>query len=151
MTDHNWEQESVFLINDVARMVRARFDDWARGYHLTSTQCMTLRWLRDLPGACQNDIAFAHKLEPITISRHLDRLELLGHIERRHDVNDRRVRRLHVLPKGNRFLALIENYWDQLDDFLIADLSTKECESLMGVLLHIKNEFVDPSHPEKQQ
>jgi MarR family transcriptional regulator, transcriptional regulator for hemolysin len=145
MTDHNWdfERDPFFLINDLARMTSARFDDWARDHHLTYAQCMTLRRLRDQPGACQNDIAFAYKLEPITISRQLDRLELFGHIERRHDANDRRVRRLHVLPKGDRLLAIIENYWDQLDDVLIGALSTKECENLMCVLLHIKNKLAD--------
>jgi len=145
MTDHicDIERDLFDLISAVARMTCARFDYWARSHHLTRAQCITLKRLRDQPGACQNEVACLHEMEPMTISRQLDKLELLGLIERRHDVNDRRLRRLYMLPKGDKLLTLIENYRDQLSDFLIDDLSASECEALAWALLHMKNKIVD--------
>jgi MarR family transcriptional regulator for hemolysin len=146
VTEHadDIDRDLFDLISALARMMRTRLDQRARGHHLTYAQCVTLKWMRDQPGARQSDIASAHKQEPITISRQVDRLEWFGLIERRHDAKDRRVRRLHVLPKGDRLLALLEDWWDQLDDFVIGDLSTNECENLKGVLLYMKNRLVDP-------
>jgi MarR family transcriptional regulator, transcriptional regulator for hemolysin len=145
MTDHSWdfERDPIFLIDDVARMTSARFNDWARSHSLTRGQCMTLKRLRDQPGASQNEVACLHKVEPITISRHLDKLELLGLIERRQDVGDRRIRRLRVLPEGDKLANLVDNYCDQLVGVLIDDLSVSDREILFGALLDMKNRLVD--------
>jgi MarR family transcriptional regulator, transcriptional regulator for hemolysin len=145
MTDciRNMERDLPDLIDTVARMTRDRFDRWARSYHLTRAQCVTLKRLRDQPGACQNDIACQHNMEPITISRQLDKLEALGLVERRGSVDDRRIRHLHVLPKGNEVVELAEKYWDQLGMSLIGDLSASECQALARALLVMRNRLID--------
>jgi MarR family transcriptional regulator, transcriptional regulator for hemolysin len=104
--------------------------------------------LRDQPGVFQKEVANLCEIEPITISRQLDKLELLGLIERRLDVKDRRIRRLHILPDGEKVLALVECYYDQLGDFIIGDISANECEILMGALFHMKaNSLMAPCVP----
>ena len=60
------------------------------------------RRLRDQPGACQNEVARLHQTKPITISRQLDKLELFGLVERRHDVKDRRIWTAARPAKGRR-------------------------------------------------
>ena len=148
-TEHGWklERDPILLIDDVARLTGIHFDRWARSYHLTRAQCVALKRLRDQPGAIQKELASLREVEPITISRQLDKLELLGLIERRLDVKDRRIRRVHILPDGEKLLALVECYCDQFGNFLIGDLSTTECESLMAAVLHMKSKLVVDGAP----
>src|SRR3954465_475438 len=92
------QTELLVELYDVARLMRTRFDRWARDYGLTRAQGIILARLSRQPGMTQNEMAGLCEVEPITIGRLVDRLEARGLLERRLDPADRRIRRLHLLP-----------------------------------------------------
>ena len=89
--------EMLIELYDVARLMRTRFDRWARTYGMTRAQGVILARLSRQPGMAQNEMAGLCEVEPITVGRLVDRLEARGLLERRLDPADRRIRRLHLL------------------------------------------------------
>ena len=64
-----------FLLHDVARLMRKRFEQNARGLGLTRSQCQVLAHLARNEGIQQGGLADILEVEPITLTRILDRLE----------------------------------------------------------------------------
>ena len=94
-----------FLLGDVSRLVRMRFDQRARDLDLTRAQWRVLAQLRRREGINQRALADILDIENITLTRHVDRLELKGLVERRPDPNDRRARTLHLKDKAKSVLG----------------------------------------------
>src|SRR6201985_2684905 len=92
---------------DVARLMRTRFDRWARAYGMTRAQGVILARLSRQPGMTQNEMAGLCEVEPITVGRLVDRLEARGLLERRPDPADRPLRRLRLLPASEPILTEI--------------------------------------------
>src|SRR4030088_3838650 len=83
-----------FLLHDVARLLRRRFEQNARGSRLTRSQWQVLAYLAKNEGINQSGLAYLLEIEPITLGRILDKLQMLGLIERHPDPSDRRGRLL---------------------------------------------------------
>src|SRR5258708_37007066 len=79
-----------FLLHDVARLLRRRFEQNARGSGLTRSQWHVLAYLAQNEGINQSGLAVLLEIEPITLGRIVDKLQILGLIERRPDPSDRR-------------------------------------------------------------
>ena len=137
----NFDRDLQILLHDVARLQRTRFDRWARNYGLTRAQGVILARLHHQPGISQIDLAAICEVEPITIGRLVDRLEARGLLERRPDPGDRRVRRLHLLPAAGEMIAKIEAYRSELSDYLLDSVTTQERETVVKVLLQMKNKL----------
>src|ERR1700678_4328747 len=120
--------EMLVELYDVARLMRTRFDRWARTYGMTRAQGVILARLARQPGMTQNEMAGLCEVEPITVGRLVDRLETRGLLERRLDPSDRRIRRLHLLPAAEPILAEIQDYKRVLHDYLIEGLDAKTVE-----------------------
>ena len=71
-----------FLLHDVARLMRKRFEQNARDLGLTRSQCSVLAHLARNEGIQQGGLAEILEVEPITLTRILDRLEDAGLVER---------------------------------------------------------------------
>ena len=137
----NFERDLQFQLHDVARMLRTRFDRWARSYGLTRAQGVILVRLHHQPGLSQIEMAAICEVEPITVGRLVDRLEARGLIERRPDPADRRIRRLHLLPASEPILALIDGYRADVNDYLLSGVSAEARETVVNVLLHMKHKL----------
>jgi DNA-binding MarR family transcriptional regulator len=85
-----------FLLHDVARLMRKRFEQNARELGLTRSQCQVLAHLARNEGIHQGALAELLEIEPITLTRILDRLEEAGLVERLPHHRDRRVRLLRL-------------------------------------------------------
>jgi DNA-binding MarR family transcriptional regulator len=141
----NLARDPLFLIHDVARIMRTRFDQWARAYGLTRAQGVILVRLDRQPGLSQNEMAAICEVEPITVGRLVDRLETRGLIERRNDPHDRRVRRLHLLPAAKPVLADIQVYKAELTRMVTDGLDPRAVETMVDALLHMKNKLTTES------
>src|SRR5271163_3160160 len=104
----SFERDPLILLNDVARLMRTRFDQRARTRGMTRAQWVILARLSRQPGLSQNEMAAICEVEPITVGRLIDRLETRGYVERRPDPSDRRIRRLHLLPAAKPVLDEID-------------------------------------------
>ncbi len=99
------ERNLGFLLHDVARLMRKRFEQNARGLGLTRSQCQVLAHLARNEGIQQSGLADILEVEPITLTRLLDRLEEAGFVERRAHATDRRIRQLYLTDKAHPLLA----------------------------------------------
>src|SRR5579863_8275245 len=135
------KREMLVELYDVARLMRTRFDRWARTYGMTRAQGIILARLARQPGMTQNEMAGVCEVEPITVGRLVDRLEARGLLERRPDPADRRINRLHLLPASEEILAKIEAYRIEQGDYLLDGISDAERETVLRVLSHMKNKL----------
>ncbi len=101
------ERNIGFLLHDVARLMRKRFEQNARDLGLTRSQCQVLAHLARNEGIQQSGLADILEVEPITLTRLLDRLEEMGLVERRAHPTDRRIRQLHLTDKAPPLLGEI--------------------------------------------
>jgi MarR family transcriptional regulator, transcriptional regulator for hemolysin len=137
----NLDRDILILLHDVARIMRTRFDQWARNYGLTRAQGIILTRLERQPGLSQNELASICEVEPITVGRLVDRLEARGLLERRADPQDRRIRRLHLLPAAEPVLAAIEDYKISLEEYLTDELEPEVKKAVVDALLHMKTKL----------
>jgi DNA-binding MarR family transcriptional regulator len=89
-------QHIAFVINDVARLYRRRFDERTRSFGITGPQMRALVAIMRFPGINQGALADRLDVEPITTCRMVDRLEQAGLVERRRDPQDRRAWQLFL-------------------------------------------------------
>jgi MarR family transcriptional regulator for hemolysin len=61
------ERDLLFLIHDVARMMRTRIDQWARRHEMTRAQWAILMRLERHPGISQAELAALIEVEPISV------------------------------------------------------------------------------------
>src|SRR6202789_1703143 len=122
----SFDRDLQIQLHDVARMLRTRFDRWARSYGLPRAQGVILARLARQPGISQIEMAAICEVEPITVGRLVDRLEARGLIERRPDATDRRIKRLHLLPAADAIIAKIEIYRAEMRDFVLDGIGDEE-------------------------
>jgi len=136
---HALEHDPLGLLNDVARLMRTRFDQRARMRGMTRAQWGILVMLSRQPGLSQNEMAAISEVEPITVGRLIDRLERRGFVERRPDPTDRRIRRLHLLPAAQPVLDEIARHREELYDAILSGIDSDQRERFVEALLQMKN------------
>lgn len=136
------DTELAFVLHDVARLMRVRFDHHARTWGMTRAQCMILMKLHCHPGLSQSELAALLEVEPITVLRLIDRLEAAGMLERRPDPSDRRMHRLHLLDAAGPALAKIEAFRAAGIAQFRKGISDDDWETARRVLLQIKEKIV---------
>jgi DNA-binding MarR family transcriptional regulator len=144
------QQDPLFLLYDVARLMRTRADRRARKRGMTRAQWVVLSWLELKPGISQVELADLVEVEPITVARLIDRLEGCGLVERRADPKDRRVRRLVLTDKALPLLEEIHEYRVELLDLMSADLPPGALEQMRETLLAIKARLARDAAPLEQ-
>ncbi len=139
----SFERDIFVVLHDVARLMRTRFDQLARARGMTRAQWMILARLDRQPGLSQNEMAAICEVEPITIGRLIDRLEVRGLVERRADPDDRRIRRLHLLPAARPIIDEIMLYKDDMKTQILSGLDPGALDQVVDSLLFIKNNLTD--------
>ncbi len=137
------ENDLLFTLYDVARLMRVRADQRANLTGMTRAQWVVLVWLERRPGITQQELASLVEVEPITIARLVDRLEARQCVERRLDPNDRRVRRLHLLPDAKPLLKEIHAYRRALERMVTAGLPKQDVACVLNALNAMKTNLLD--------
>ena len=89
-----------FLVHEVARLLKRRFEDEARIHGVTLPQWRALAEISNSEGISQVSLANAVDTDPMTMSGILDRLEKRGLIERFVDPNDSRAKLARMTAEG---------------------------------------------------
>jgi MarR family transcriptional regulator for hemolysin len=97
-------REFGFMLNDVARLLRTYADHKAAQFGITRAQWAVLVRLERSEGLNQTELADVLDLQPITLTRLLDKLSDSGLIERQPDPSDRRAKRLFLTPAARPLL-----------------------------------------------
>ena len=123
-----------FEIGETAHALRKAFDRRAVGLGVTRAQWKVLFRLTRQPGLRQIELADMLDIEPITLSRIVDRLEDGGLVERVADPADRRVWRLHVPARAQPLVEKLRGVADEMIAEAFAGIDPKEIEITRQVL-----------------
>jgi MarR family transcriptional regulator, transcriptional regulator for hemolysin len=102
------------MLNDVARMLRTFADHKAAQFGITRAQWVVLARLDRSEGLKQSELAEVLDLQPISLTRLLDKLCESGLIERRADPIDRRAKRLFLTPAARPLLEKLAHLGEEL-------------------------------------
>jgi DNA-binding MarR family transcriptional regulator len=136
--DDEARRDVLFLLHDVARLIRVEADKRAREHGMTRAQWVILVRLERQPGLTQKELAEAMEVEPITVARLIDRMQARGIVERRPDPRDRRVWRLHLCPTAQPVLAALHPARTALARAVTGGLDVEAIERLSDSLLAMK-------------
>ncbi len=131
MPSRSRNREILFLISDVGRLLRTYADHKARQFGMTRAQWAVLLRLERREGLKQSDLAEDLDLQPITLTRLVDRLCESGLIERRPDPVDRRAKRLYLTPAAHPLLDRIAGPIEEIAENVLTGFDPAEA----GVLL----------------
>jgi MarR family transcriptional regulator for hemolysin len=127
-----------FLLHDVARLLRKRFEQNSRRSGLTRSQWHVLTYLAQNEGINQVRLAELIEIEPITLGRIVDKLETLGLIERHPHPTDRRRWLLHLMPAARARLQQARDYDDVTRSEAMAGVSEADRQHLLKTLQALK-------------
>jgi len=131
MSHRSQNREILFTISDVGRLLRTYADQKARRFGQTRAQWAVLLRLERREGLKQSDLAEDLDIQPITLTRLVDRLCDNGLIERRPDPNDRRAKRLYLTPAARPLLERIDSQVEELAEKVLAGVDP----AAVGVML----------------
>lgn len=127
-----------FLVSDVSRLLRRAFDEKARTIGVTRPQWRVLTLLARREGINQGGIADLLEVEPITLSRMIDRLQEAGLVERRADPNDRRAWQLFLTDKATPIIAQLKDCAGELFEDALDGFSEAEEQQLSALLVRVQ-------------
>lgn len=138
------------LIHDVARLLRNRIDQRAQAIGLTSAQWRVLSViaraeLKNEPPPNQAALAEQMDLEPITLSRLVDRMEAAKLIERRRDPDDRRSHHLYLQDGARPLVAKFREVASECIADALAGISDAEMDKVLDVMTRIRNNLTGKS------
>jgi DNA-binding MarR family transcriptional regulator len=141
-----------FLTNDVARLLRQNFNRRAQDLGLSQAQWRTLARLSLQEGVNQATLAESLEIQPITLTRLIDRLQSAGLVERRPDPADRRAVRLYLTAQAQPLIQRMQALAAETREEAMKGLSAEARRTLTDGLRHMKQrlleaELANRSHP----
>jgi MarR family transcriptional regulator for hemolysin len=127
-----------FLLHEVARLLRRRFEQNARGSGLTRSQWQVLAYLAQNEGINQSGLADLLEIEPITLGRIVDKLQTLTLIERTPHPSDRRVWLLYLTPAARSKLTQLRRLGEVTRGEALTGVSDADTERLLKTLQALK-------------
>jgi len=134
MTSQPVKREIAFTIMDVARMLKTYADQRARQFGISRAQWAVLIRIERSEGLKQSELAELLDLQPISLTRLLDRLADNGLIERRADPNDRRANRLYL-----QLLGRLSELGADMMETVLEGLDAKSIDRMLKELATLKD------------
>jgi len=119
-------------------MLRTYADHKASQFGITRAQWVVLVRLDRFEGLKQAELAEMLDLQPITLTRLLDRLCGSGLIERRADPNDRRAKRLFLTPSARPLLERLGDLGEELMTTALVGVEREAVERMVAQLATVK-------------
>ncbi|MGJ5040733.1 MULTISPECIES: MarR family transcriptional regulator [unclassified Bradyrhizobium] len=138
MTRTSVDVNFLFTLGELQRLVRAYADKEAARFGMTRAQWAVLAKVERYEGMKQSELAEQMEMQPITLTRLIDKLAEAGLIERRGDDSDRRVNRLYLKKAARPLLAKLAVLRSDLTDTALQGISAGDAERLMTHLEAIK-------------
>jgi MarR family transcriptional regulator for hemolysin len=132
-----------FLLHNVARLLRKRFEQNASGSGLTRSQWQVLTYLAQNEGISQSGLAELLDVEPITLCPIVDKLQAFGLIERHPRPYDRRVWILYLTPAARPKLMEVREFGDKTKGEALAGVSDIDGLHLLETLQALKSNLTD--------
>jgi MarR family transcriptional regulator for hemolysin len=133
------KREFAFTIMDVARLIKTYADQRARQFGISRAQWAVLIRIERTEGMKQSELAEMLDLQPISLTRLLDRLADNGLIERRADPNDRRANRLYLKPAAKLLLEQLAALGTDMMGTVLKGLDEATIERMLKELGRVKS------------
>ena len=131
-----------FLVSDIARLLRRGMDRRLQSLGLTQAQWRAIVHLSRSEGMTQAALAESLEIQPITLTRLIDRMESAGWVERRTHPLDRRAVQLYLTAQSQPILEEMHaRAADTLND-ATRGVSPRAQRQLISTLLEIKHTLV---------
>jgi DNA-binding MarR family transcriptional regulator len=129
-----------FLVHDVSRLIKRRFERRARqmGLPITRQQAAVVLNIAGNEGVSQAEVAAWLGIEPIALVRLLDKLHEEGLVERRAHPTDRRVRTLWLTPAARPVVAQILAINKAIREEAFAGMTADARDAVIDILDGIK-------------
>jgi MarR family transcriptional regulator for hemolysin len=133
-----------FLVHDVSRLIKRRFDRRARqtGLPITRRQAAVILYIARNEGVSQSEVASWLDMEPIALVRMLDKLHEEGLVERRAHPTDRRIRTLWLTPAARPVIERILIINQAIREEAFAGLPAQARDTVITILDGIKDNLV---------
>jgi MarR family transcriptional regulator for hemolysin len=138
MLARNPDNHFLFALADLQRAVRAYADQRAARYGVTRSQWAVLVKLHREEGLQQAKLAKLLDIQPITLTRLVDKLCSAGLVERRADANDRRANRLYLTAAARPLMTKLRGLRDEINQTALAHLSGEQADAFVAQLDQIK-------------
>jgi DNA-binding MarR family transcriptional regulator len=132
-----------FLIHDAARLMRKRFEARASNLGLSAAQWRLMVRVTKEEGVAQARLAELLEIEPISVSRLIDRMEEAGWIERRADASDRRVRMIFPTPRARQAYAQVKSLAGEVYEEALTGMSGEDRRILIQGLRTLVDNLSD--------
>ncbi len=132
-------REFAFILNDVARLLRTYADHKAAQFGMTRAQWAVLVRLDRCQGLNQSELAELLDLQPITLTRLLDKLCDSGLIERRPDPTDRRAKRLFLTAAARPVLERLSALGEETMASTLEGVERETVEQMVSKLAVVKD------------
>jgi MarR family transcriptional regulator for hemolysin len=129
----------MFALAELQRLVRLYADQQASQYGVTRAQWAVLAKLERMEGLQQAKLAKLMEVQPITLTRLIDRLCALELVERRADLRDRRANRLYLTPAARPLLAKLKVLRSEINQTALRHMSLAEAQAMVKQLETIKD------------
>jgi MarR family transcriptional regulator for hemolysin len=126
------------MLNDVARLLRTYADYKASQFGMTRAQWAVLVRVDRSEGLNQSGLAEVLDLQPITLTRLLDKLCDSGLIERRPDPADRRAKRLFLTAAARPLLERLSILGEETVAGVLAGVERESIQQMVSELGVVK-------------
>src|ERR1700693_1728287 len=144
----------LFTLRELQLMGRASADKQAARYGITRAQWAVLAKVERTEGLKQTELAEQMEMQPITLTRLVDRLCDNGWIERRGDETDRRVNRLYLRKAARPLLGKLAGLRSELTATPLGGINPTDAHRLLAQLEAIKENVrnaIQNEPPRKEQ
>jgi MarR family transcriptional regulator, transcriptional regulator for hemolysin len=131
-----------FVLHDVARLLKKRFEQHARGSGLTRSRWQVLAYLARNEGISQGGLAELLEIEPITLTRIADKLEAMGLIARQPHPSGRRVWLLYLTAAAYPKLTQVRRLGDITRGEALAGIFEADRTRLLEMLQVMRENLV---------
>ena len=133
-----------FLVHDVSRLIKRRFERRARqmGLPITRQQAAVVLHIAGNEGVSQAEVATWLGIEPIALVRMLDKLHEEGLVERRAPPTDRRVRTLWLTLAARSVVTQISAINKTIREEAFAGMAEQARDTVIEILDAIKGNLV---------
>ncbi|MGE5158686.1 MAG: MarR family winged helix-turn-helix transcriptional regulator [Gemmatimonas sp.] len=128
----------LFTLAELHRLLRAYADKEAARFGITRAQWAVLAKVERSEGMKQTELAELMEMQPITLTRLIDKLCGQGWIERRSDAADRRVNRLYLRKAGRQLLGRMSGLRSELTATALEGINPAEAHRLLTQLEQVK-------------
>src|ERR1700744_2266094 len=128
----------LFAMGELYRLIRLYADKQAARYGITRAQWAVLAKVERAEGMKQTELAELMEMQPITLTRLIDKLCDAGWIERRSDDTDRRVNRLYLRKAARPLLGKLAGLKAEIKGTALEGIGPADAQRLLAQLETIK-------------